>query len=222
VQVARETSLLRPARRRRHATGAVRLIGRMVLDRNVDNFFAETEQVAYCPANIVPGIDFTNAGTAFQLSRHAEEPARHFQFPSASDQRAEMSGDEFPARRADADERAQGPRHLRVETGPRECPVTGFTTFAHQAAEDEQGDKLRIRPELFADHYSQARLLFRSLTENERAHVASSFTFELSKVGLAHVPPRIIGNLRNVDEDLAKRVAAGIGIPLPPNNPAAR
>jgi catalase len=77
-----------------------------------------------------------------------------------------MSSDEFPARRADADERLKGrasyePNSLGEageETGPRECPVTGFTTFAHQAAEDEQGDKLRIRPELFADHYTaQAR-----------------------------------------------------------------
>jgi catalase len=108
------------------------------------------------------------------------------------------------------------------EPGPRECPVTGYTTFAGRAEHDEQGDKRRVRAELFADHYSQARLLFRSLTENEQAHVASAFTFELSKVSLTHVPPRMLGNLRNVDETLAKRVANGLGIELPKKNPAAR
>ncbi|WGJ15278.1 catalase [Methylocapsa sp. D3K7] len=212
----------------------VRLIGRMVLDRNVDNFFAETEQVAYCPANIVPGIDFTNdpllQGRLFSYldtqksrlgtSNFHQLPINAPKCPVMNFQRDGQMQMIVPKGRASYEPNSLG--DAGEETGPRECPVTGFTTFAHQAAKDEQGDKLRIRPELFADHYSQARLLFRSLTENERAHVASSFTFELSKVALAHVPPRIIGNLRNVDEDLAKRVAAGIGIPLPPKNPAAR
>src|ERR1700691_4330975 len=74
---------------------------------------------------------------------------------------------------------------------------------------------LLARAELFADHYSQARLFWRSMTESEQAHIASSFTFELSKVGLEQVPPRMVANLRNVDEELAKRVAGGIGIDLP-------
>jgi catalase len=107
--------------------------------------------------------------------------------------------------------------------GPRECPVTGFAATTTPTGEQEQGDKLRVRAELFADHYSQARLFWISLTDNERAHVASSFTFELSKVGqLNQVPARMIGNLRNVDEDLAKRVAAGLGLELPPKAKAAR
>jgi catalase len=75
---------------------------------------------------------------------------------------------------------------------------------------------------LFADHYSQARLFFRSMTENEQAHIASAFTFELSKVTAPHVRARMVGNLRNVDEDLAKRVADAIGIDLPAKNKAAR
>jgi catalase len=104
------------------------------------------------------------------------------------------------------------------KTAPRECEATGFTAFVHQAAADKQSDKLRMRPKLFADHYSQARLLFRWLTQNERAHVASSFTLELSEVGLTDIPPWMVGNLRNVDEDLAKRVAAGIGIAVPPKS----
>ena len=95
----------------------------------------------------------------------------------------------------------------------------GFSTFTGRDTGNEQGDKLRVRAELFADHYSQARLFWHSLTDNERAHVASSFTFELSKVQLEQVPPRMIGNLRNVDEELAQRVADGMGLKLPKKNP---
>src|SRR5665811_2205005 len=93
--------------------------------------------------------------------------------------------------------------------------MTGFSTVAGSADREEQGDKLRVRAELFSDHYSQARLFWKSMTESEQAHIASSFTFELSKVVLEQVPPRMVANLRNVDEELAERVAAGIGIDLP-------
>ena len=212
----------------------VRPIGRMVLDRNPDNFFAETEQVAFCPANIVPGIDFSNdpllqgrlfsyldtqksrLGTAnfHQLPINAPKcPVMNFQ----RDGQMQMN---VPKGRANYE-----PNSLAAhgeEGGPRECPVTGFTTAAGVAQRDEQGDKLRVRAELFADHYSQARLYWRSLTENEQAHVASSFVFELSKVGLDQVQPRMIANLRNVDDELAKRVAAGLGIDLPEKAKAAR
>jgi catalase len=212
----------------------VRLIGRMVLDRNVDNFFAETEQVAYCPANIVPGVDFTNdpllQGRLFsyldtQKSRLGaanfhQLPINAPKCPFLNFQRDGQMQMNVPKGRANYEPNSLD--QAGEEAGPRECPVTGFTTFAGQADHDEQGDKLRVRPELFADHYSQARLLFKSLTENEQAHVVSAFTFELSKVHLAHVPPRMIGNLRNVDEELAKRVADGLGIDLPKKNAAAR
>src|SRR5690606_36980478 len=76
-------------------------------------------------------------------------------------------------------------------------------------------EKLRIRAELFADHYSQARLFYRSQTENEQAHIASALVFELSKVQLDHVRTRVVSRLRNIDEDLAKRVADGLAIDLP-------
>jgi catalase len=212
----------------------VRLIGRMVLDRNPDNFFAETEQVAFCPANIVPGVDFSNdpllQGRLFsyldtQKSRLGtanfhQIPINAPKCPFANFQRDGQMQMQVPKGRANYE-----PNSLNVageETGPRECPATGFTTVEGRTDHDEAGGKLRIRAELFADHYSQARLLLNSLTDNEKAHVASSFTFELSKVGLEHVPPRMVGNLRNVDEDFAKRVANGLGIPLPPKNKAAR
>ncbi|MBA3896194.1 MAG: catalase [Sphingomonadaceae bacterium] len=212
----------------------VRIVGRMVLDRNVDNFFAETEQVAYCPANIVPGIDFSNdpllQGRLFsyldtQKSRLGtanfhQIPVNAPKCPVMNFQRDGQMQMNVPKGRANYE-----PNSLDAvgeEAGPRECRVEGFRTFEGRAENDEQGDKLRVRAELFADHYSQARLFFRSLDAAEQAHVASSFVFELSKVGLAHVPPRMVGNLRNVDEGLAKRVADGLGIPLPPKNKAAR
>jgi catalase len=212
----------------------VRLIGRMVLDRYPDNFFAETEQVAYCPANIVPGVDFTNdpllQGRLFsyldtQKSRLGtanfhQLPINAPKCPFANFQRDGQMQMAVPKGRASYEPNSLS--EAGEETGPRECPATGFTTFAHQASEDEQGDKLRVRGELFADHYSQARLFFLSLTDNEQAHVASAFTFELSKVTAEHVRARAVGNLRNVDEGLAKRVADAIGMDLPPKNKAAR
>jgi catalase len=213
----------------------VRIIGRMVLDRNPDNFFAETEQVAYCPTSIVPGIDFSNdpllQGRLFsyldtQKSRLGtanfhQLPINAAKCPVMNFQRDGQMQMTVPKGRANYE-----PNSLAAhgeDGGPRECPATGFATTTSPTGPDEQGDKLRVRAELFADHYSQARLFWISLTDNERAHVASSFTFELSKVAqLDQVPPRMLANLRNVDEDLAKRVAAGLGSVLPPKAKAAR
>jgi catalase len=213
----------------------LRIIGRMVLDRNPDNFFAETEQVAYCPTNIVPGIDFSNdpllQGRLFsyldtQKSRLGtanfhQLPINAAKCPVMNFQRDGQMQMNVPKGRANYE-----PNSLAAhgeEGGPRECPMTGFATATAATGPDEQGEKLRVRAEPFADHYSQARMFWKSLTDNERAHVASSFTFELSKVGrLDQVPPRMVGNLRNVDEDLAKRVATGLGIDLPPKSKAAR
>jgi catalase len=93
--------------------------------------------------------------------------------------------------------------------------MTGFTTFQTADGQSEQGDKLRIRPASFADHYSQARLFFRSLDPHEQAHLASAIVFELSKVGIEAVRTRMMSNLVNVDPDLAKRVGAGLNMPVP-------
>ncbi|WP_157220891.1 catalase [Flavisphingomonas formosensis] len=212
----------------------VRPIGRMVLDRWPDNFFAETEQVAYCPANIVPGIDFSNdpllQGRLFsyldtQLKRlgstnfHQIPINQPKQCPVMNFQRDGHMQMLQPKGRANYE-----PNSLAAagETaGPRECPHTGFTSFAGRAESDEQGDKLRIRPESFADHYSQARLFFRSLDPAEQAHLASALVFELSKVGLEHVRTRVLSNLVNVDPDLARRVADGLAMPLPEASPVA-
>ena len=211
----------------------VRIVGRMVLDRNPDNFFAETEQVAYCPANVVPGVDFTNdpllQGRLFsyldtQKSRLGtanfhQIPINAPKCPFGNFQRDGMMQTEVPKGRANYEPNSLD--KAGEESGPRECPVTGFSSFRGRAEEEEQGDKLRIRPESFADHYSQARMFFNSQTANEQAHMASAMVFELSKVTIPHVPPRVLANMRNISEDLAARVAKGLGIPVPPKAPSA-
>ena len=206
----------------------VKIVGRLVLDRNVDNFFAETEQVAFCPANVVPGIDFTNdpllQGRLFsyldtQKSRLGSAnfnqlPINAPKCPFANFQRDGMMQMQVPKGRANYEPNSLA--EAGEVAGPRECPATGFTSVATR----EEGDKLRIRPESFADHYSQARLFYRSLDAAEQAHLASSVVFELSKVSHEHIRSRVLGNLLNVDGDLAARIANGIGMKLPKPNPA--
>jgi catalase len=212
----------------------VRIVGRMVLDRNPDNFFAETEQVAYCPANVVPGIDFTNdpllQGRLFsyldtQKSRLGtanfhQIPVNAPKCPFMNMQRDGMMQTEVPKGRANYEPNSLD--QAGENAGPRECPVTGFSSFRGSAEQEEQGDKLRIRPESFADHYSQARLFYQSQTSNEQAHIASSLVFELSKVTLDHVQQRVLANFRNISEDLAARAAKGLGISLPAKAPSAQ
>ncbi len=212
----------------------VRRVGRLVLDRNPDNFFAETEQVAFCPANVVPGIDFTNdpllQGRLFsyldtQKSRLGtanfhQLPINAPKCPMMNFQRDGQMQMAVPQGRANYE-----PNSLASHGeagGPRECPATGFRSVPGRTTRDEAGEKLRVRAELFADHYSQARMFWLSQTDSERAHIASAFVFELSKVLLAQVPPRMVANLRNVDEGLARRVADGLGIELPRKTPPAR
>ncbi len=213
----------------------VRLIGTLTLNRNVDNFFAETEQVAFLPSNIPPGIDFSNdpllQGRLFsyldtQNSRLGttnfhQIPVNAPRCPFGNFQRDGKMQTMVPTGRANYE-----PNSLAAhgeDGGPRESAEVGFATVNASTGPDESGDKLRVRSETFADHYSQARLFYRSQTENEQAHIASSFVFELSKVGLLdQVPGRMVGNLLNVDEDLAKRVAAGLNIPLPKKAAAAK
>jgi catalase len=194
----------------------VRRVGRLVLDRVVDNFFAETEQVAFCTQNIVPGIDFTNdpllQGRNFsyldtQLKRLGSPnftylpinapkcPFHHFQ------QDGHMAFIN-PKGRANYEPNSWG----GAAGGPREAPDRGFTSFPS----DEGGAKLRIRSETFADHYSQARQFYLSQTPVEQGHIASAFIFELSKVETLAIRARVVSHLRNVDEDLAKKVANGL------------
>jgi catalase len=212
----------------------VRIVGRMTLNRNVDNFFAETEQAAFLPTNVVPGIDFSNdpllQGRLFsyldtQKSRLGttnfhQIPINAPRCPMQNFQRDGMMQTKVPTGRANYEPNSLG--DAGEDGGPRECPATGFVTFPVDDERNDPSEKLRIRPELFADHYSQARLFFRSQKPIEQAHIASAIVFELSKVALLAVRNRVMSRLRNIDEDLAKRVAAGLAMPLPDKAPAAR
>ncbi len=211
----------------------VRLIGRMVLDRYPDNFFAETEQVAFCPANIVPGVDFSNdpllQGRLFsyldtQKSRLGtanfhQIPINAPKCPVMNFQRDGQMQMLQPKGRANYEPNSLADNG--ENGGPRECPASGFTTFPSAEGHNEQGDKLRIRPASFADHYSQARMFFRSIDPAEQAHLASALVFELSKVAVEAIRLRMLGNLVNVDQELAQRVADGLAMTLPKANPAA-
>ncbi len=191
-------------------------LGKLVLNRNVDNFHAETEQVAYCPANIVPGIDFSNdpllQGRLFsyldtQLSRLGspnfhELPINRPQSPLENYQR-----DGHMRMTVHTGRVAYEPNSL-APAGPREDPKRGPTSFAAP----EQGAKLRIRPESFADHYSQARQFYRSMTETEQRHIAAAFAFELGKCKVVAVRTRMLGQLQNVDDQLAGTVADLLGM----------
>ena len=203
----------------------LKVIGRMVLDRWPNNFFAETEQVAYCPSHVVPGLDFSNdpllQGRLFsyhdtQLSRLGSPnfhqiPINAPKCPFANQQRDGHMQMEQPEGRV-----AYEPNSLS-KNSPRETPANGF----HSAAITETGEKSRIRPESFADHYSQARQFYLSQAVHEQAHIASALVFELSKVEHKHVREAMVGHLRHIDEDLAQRVAAGLGMEEMTNAPKA-
>jgi catalase len=208
----------------------IQIIGRLILNRNPDNFFAETEQVAFLPTNVPPGIDFSEdpllQGRLFsyqdtQLSRlgtvnfHQIPINRAKGCPFQNLQRDGHMQTEVFKGRANYEPNSLG--DVGERSGPREDPVGGFRSFSLPL----EGVKGRLRAESFADHYSHARLFYRSQTEIEQSHLASALVFELSKVALEHVRIRILANLRNVDEDLANRVASGLGMDLPVKSKAA-
>ncbi|GKS75357.1 catalase [Acidovorax sp. SUPP950] len=205
----------------------LKMIGRMVLNRWPDNFFAETEQVAFCPANVPPGIDFSNdpllQGRLFsyldtQLSRlgspnFVQIPINAPKCPFHNMQRDGHMQMQVPKGRV-----AYEPSSLLGDS-PRASLAQGTRHFAEVA---DGGAKGRVRPESFADHYSQARMFFRSQSPLEQAHMASALVFELSKVETPAVRTAVVAQLRNVDDSLAGRVADGLGMPeLPEPFPAA-
>ena len=203
----------------------LQVVGRMVLDRNPDNHFAENEQVAYCPANMVPGIDFSNdpllQGRLFsyldtQLSRlggpnFTQIPINAPKCPFANHQRDAHMQMQVPKGRV-----AYEPASLDndgSEPNGREGR-NGFRSFNEPSGE---GGKSRIRAESFADHFSQPRMFYRSQTPIEQAHLASALVFELSKVETVAIRDRTIAQVRNIDEDLARRVADGLGMDAMPD-----
>ena len=193
----------------------LRPVGTMVLNRNPDNFFSETEQVAFCTSNVVPGIDFTNdpllQGRNFsyldtQMTRlggpnFAQIPINAPRCPMHNFQRDGFHQMQVPKGRVNYSPNSQS------AVGPHQDPKLGF----HSASVHEEGDKLRARSKTFSDHYSQARQFFYSQTDTEQGHIVAAFTFELSKVMGKPIRNRMLGQLANVDPRIAQRVAKGLG-----------
>ncbi len=197
-------------------------VGRMVLNRNPDNFFAETEQVAFCTAHVVPGIDFSNdpllAGRIHsyidtQITRLGganfhEIPVNAPLVPVHNNQRDGLHRQARPTGRV-----AYEPNSLGGGC-PFQAGAAGFVSFP-QAADSAGADKLRGKPEKFADHYTQATLFYDSQTPVEQAHIAGGFRFELSKLTVPAIRERMLASLVNVSAELAGAVAAGLGTPVP-------
>jgi catalase len=190
-------------------------VGKMTLDRWPDNFFAETEQVAFHPGHLVPGVELTSdpllqgrifSYTDTQLKRLGgpnfhELPINRPKCPMQNFQRDGM------ARIAvDRGRTSYEPNSLEPD-GPRETP-TGFASVP----EPVEGTKIRQRSETFADHHSQARLFYRSQTSVEQRHIRSAIVFELSKVESEAVRRRVLGHLDVIDPALGAAVAAGLGM----------
>ncbi|MDV8152858.1 catalase HPII [Acinetobacter pittii] len=199
-------------------------IGRFVLNRNVDNFFAETEQVAFCPGHIVPGIDFTNdpllqarlfSYTDTQLSRLGgpnfhQIPINKPVCPFHNNQR-----DGIHQHTIHKGQASYQPNSIDNDW-PAETPPAasngGFESYPEQIS----GHKLRQRSETFSDHFSQPRLYYKSLAPHEQKHVVDAYTFELSKVQRKHIRERQVQQiLANIDLDLARQVGANLGIEVP-------
>lgn len=194
----------------------LRMLGKMVLNRNPDNHFAETEQVAFCPSHLVPGIGFSDdpllQGRLFsyldtQLSRLGgpnfhQIPVNAPRCPMRNFQRDGLRQMEVPKGRV-----AYEPSQI-APGSPRECPMSGFRTHP----EAETGEKIRKRSETFADHYSQARMFFRSMTPPEQNHIASAIAFELAKVEIVAIRERMLGHLQIIDTALHDTVAQALGM----------
>ncbi|KAF1033379.1 MAG: Catalase HPII [Pseudomonas sp.] len=199
-------------------------LGKMVLNRNPDNFFAETEQVAFCPGHIVPGIDFSNdpllqgrlfSYTDTQISRLGgpnfhELPINRPLAPFHNGQRDAMHRTTLDKGRASYEPNS-------IDGGwPKETPPAaqqgGFDSYPERI----DAHKIRERSESFSDHFSQARLFFRSMSKHEQEHIIAAYSFELGKVEREFIRARQVNDiLANIDLELARRVAHNLGLPAP-------
>ncbi|MEB0078351.1 catalase HPII [Pseudomonas sp. CCI3.2] len=199
-------------------------LGKMVLNRNPDNFFAETEQVAFCPGHMVPGIDFSNdpllqgrlfSYTDTQISRLGgpnfhEIPINRPLAPNHSDQRDALHRMTIDKGRASYEPNS-------IDGGwPKETPSApqdgGFETYPERL----EAHKVRRRSESFSDHFSQATLFFNSMSHHEKEHIIAAYSFELGKVERESIRAREVNEiLANIDLELASRVAANLGLAAP-------
>ena len=197
----------------------VMIIGKLVLNKNPDNFFAETEQAAFCPGNIVPGIDFSNdpllQGRLFsyidtQLIRLGgpnfhEIPVNRPVVPIHNNQR-----DGHMRQEIDKGKVSYTPNGL-ARGFPQEWGKDGFTSYA----EKMDGRKIRERSKSFQEYHSQPALFWNSMSEAEQDHIVQAFTFELGKVGNAEVRKKVVEAFAAVNAQLGARIAKGLGLPAP-------
>ncbi|MBC7994283.1 MAG: catalase [Rhizobacter sp.] len=201
-------------------------VGRMVLNRNPDNFFAETEQVAFCTAHVVPGIDFSNDPLlAGRIHSYVDTQLTRLGGPNFHE--IPINAPLAPVHNNQRDGlHRQAVHRGRVAYEPNSlgggCPfqagsATGFVSFPQPMQED----KVRGKPEKFADHYTQARLFFDSQTPVEKDHIIGAFRFELSKLTVPAIRERMLASLANVSDELVAGVAGGLGMKVPPAMPRA-
>ncbi len=208
----------------------VQIVGRMVLNRNPDNFFAETEQVAFCTAHIVPGLDFTNDPLlAGRIHSYVDTQISRLGGPNFHELPINAPIAQVHNNQRDGMHR-QAIHRGRVSYEPNSlaggCPfqagaAQGFTSVARRLDAKESADKVRIKPEKFADHYTQARLFFESQSDVEKAHIGNAFRFELSKVTVPAIRERVVASLANASPELAARLAQDLGMALPAPLPKA-
>ncbi|SIR40588.1 catalase [Pontibacter lucknowensis] len=198
-----------------------RPVGKMVLNRNPDNFFSETEQVAFHPGNLVPGIDVTNDPLLQgRLFSYIDTQLNRFNSTNFT---------EVPINRPVAPvHNHHGAGFMRMTIGKGKanywpnsigngCPMMtpeAMGGYVHYM-EKVEGHKIRARSESFNDHYSQATLFWNSLTEPEKEHLVSAAHFELGKVERKEIRRRQVANFYKVDPQFAALVAAGIGVEMP-------
>ena len=203
----------------------VRPIGKLVLNRNPDNFFAETEQVAFCVAHVVPGIDFSNDPLlAGRIHSYVDTQISRLGGPNFHEIPINASIAETHNNQRDGMHR-QAIARGRVAYEPNSlgggCPfqagAAGFTSFR----EPVEGEKLRAKPEKFADHYTQAALFYSSQSPVEKAHIRRGFRFELTKVQVPAIRQRVVALLANVDSGLARTLAQELGMQMPKALPKA-
>ncbi len=201
----------------------VKIIGKMTLDRNVDNFFAETEQVAFHAGHVVPGIDFSNdpllQGRLFsyldtQLIRLGgpnfhEIPINQPLAPMHNNQR-----DGYHRMRIDKGTVSYSPNSLQ---GNMPHPASDEENGYIHYAEKVEGQKVRARSESFKDHYRQATLFWNSMSDAEKQHIVEAFHFEVGSVKDKQIKQRVVDMFNNVDGELSKKIALGIGVAPPAN-----
>lgn len=199
----------------------VRIIGRMTLNRVVDNIFDETEQVAFCTANVVPGIDFTN-DPLLQGRNFSYLDTQVSRLGTTNFTQLPVNAPRCPMHNFQRDGHMQtqvhsGPANYQPNSftgdqrGPRASLEQGYQTVARR----EQGETRRIRASSFADHYSQARQYWISQTPVEQQHIVLGYAFELGKCVNPEIRTRVLANLRNVDEQFAAAIAEQLGMDLP-------